>query len=173
MYVRHANFWILLKQNQFLIVITLSRLIWQQTEVNLVSKQSEKCNYNQNFVRFNMIQKRIPPCATVIHFITQRKFVKSNQNWIVFTMHSWILYQTDVRLLFQINRKIVYLIWFRFDLIRFRNDFSVRTWNLSQLNTGKSLAQWKGLPEQKVYITFAQQISFIKPLSKALSSQKC
>ena len=34
--------------------------------------------------------------------------------------------QTDtVRLLFQINRKMVNTIWFRFDLIKFRKDFSV------------------------------------------------
>ena len=44
-------------------------------------------------------------------------------------MHRLIWNQTDtVRLLFQINRKMVNKIWFSFDLIRFIKDFSVRTW---------------------------------------------
>ena len=50
-----------------------------------------------------------------------RNLIESNRNQILFTMHRLIWNQTDVRLLFQINRCMVNKIWFRFDLIRFRN----------------------------------------------------
>ena len=54
-----------------------------------------------------------------------RNLVKSNRNQIVFTIFRLIWNQTDVRLLFQINRKMVNTIWYRFHLIRFRKKFSV------------------------------------------------
>ena len=57
---------------------------------------------------------------------TQRNLIKLNRNKIIFTIYLLIWNQTDtVRLLFQINRKMVNTIWFPFDLIRFRKDFSV------------------------------------------------
>ena len=54
-----------------------------------------------------------------------RNIIKSNRNQIVFTIFWLIWNQTEVRLLFQINRKMVNTIWFRVDLIRFRKNFSV------------------------------------------------
>ena len=48
----------LVKLNYILIVVTLFRLIWHQTEFRLVTNQLEKCNNDQNFVTFNKIQKR-------------------------------------------------------------------------------------------------------------------
>ena len=58
--------------------------------------------------------------------ISQRKHKrylnKSNRIHIVFTIFQLIWNQTYVHL-FQINRKMVNTIWFRFDLIRFRKHF--------------------------------------------------
>ena len=54
--------------------------------------------------------------------------IKSNRNQIIFTMHR-LIWNTNghVRLLFQINRRMVNTIWVRFDLIRFGKYFSVCT----------------------------------------------
>jgi len=56
-----------------------------------------------------------------------RNLIKSNQNQIVFTIIFLLIWNTNrhVRLLFQINQCMVRTIWFRFDIIRFRKDFSV------------------------------------------------
>ena len=62
-------------------------------------------------------------CITFRTAHTQKSFrslIKSNRNQIVFIMHRLIWNQTDIRLLFQINRKMVNRIRFRFDLIIFR-----------------------------------------------------
>ena len=55
--VWQSSFWFLL--NQIWIVITLTWLIWHQTEFHLVPNQSEKYNYNPNLVRINNIQNKI------------------------------------------------------------------------------------------------------------------
>ena len=71
-----------------------------------------------------------------------QSLIKSNRNQIVFTMHRLIWKQTDtVRLLFQINRKMVNTIWFRFDLIGFRKYFSVCR---NFLLRGRPVAQFCG-----------------------------
>ena len=54
-----------------------------------------------------------------------RNLIKSDRNQIVFTIFRMIWNQTAVRTWFQINRKRVNTIRFRFDLIRFRKYFSV------------------------------------------------
>ena len=52
--------------------------------------------------------------------------LKSNRNQVVFTIFRVIWNQTDrIRLLFQINPKMVNTILFRFDFIRFQKKFSV------------------------------------------------
>ena len=51
--------------------------------------------------------------------------IKSTRYQIVFTIFRFILEQQRTSVWFQINQKIVNIIWFRFDLIRFRKDFSV------------------------------------------------
>ena len=56
-----------------------------------------------------------------------RNLIISYRNQIVFTIFRLIWNQTDVRLLFQINQKMVDTIWFRVDLIKFRKYFSVCT----------------------------------------------
>ena len=55
-----------------------------------------------------------------------RNLIKSNRNQIVFTIFRliWNTKRTCPFVL-QFNRKMVNTIWFRFDLIRFRKDFSV------------------------------------------------
>ena len=56
---------------------------------------------------------------------TFRNLIKLTRNQIVFTIFRLIWHQTDVCLVFQINRKMVNTIWFLFNLIRFRKVFSV------------------------------------------------
>ena len=60
---------------------------------------------------------------------TEKSFtnlIKSNRNQIVFTFSDWFgINRTSDW--FQINQKMVNTIWFRFDLIRIRKDFSVCT----------------------------------------------
>ena len=73
--------------------------------------------------------RETPFSRTTIHLICfyniQRNFIKSNRGQIAFTIFRLIWNQTDVSVWFQINRKMVNTIWFRFDLIRFGKDFSV------------------------------------------------
>ena len=53
-----------------------------------------------------------------------RNVIKSNQNQIVLPFSDWFG-TIRMSVWFQINRKMVNTIWFRFDLIRFRKYFSV------------------------------------------------
>ena len=55
-----------------------------------------------------------------------RNLIISNRNQSGFTIFRLIWNQTDtIRLLFWVYGKMINTIWFRFDLIRSRNDFSV------------------------------------------------
>ena len=47
------------ESHQEWIVFALFRLVWHQMGFRLVPNPSEKCNYNQNFVWFNKVQKLI------------------------------------------------------------------------------------------------------------------
>ena len=56
-----------------------------------------------------------------------RSLIESNWNQIICTIFRliWNSKRTQCVLFFQINRKMVNTIWYRFHLIRFRKDFSV------------------------------------------------
>jgi len=65
-----------------------------------------------NLMTSNCVQKFFFRCDT------QKNLVRINPNQIVFTIF-WLI------CLYQINRKMVNAVWFRFILTRFRKDFSV------------------------------------------------
>ena len=54
-----------------------------------------------------------------------RNLIKSTRNQIVFTMHRLIWNSKRTSVWFQLNRKMVNTIWFRFDLIIFRKNFKI------------------------------------------------
>ena len=59
-------------------------------------------------------------------------FIKSNRNQIVFTIFR-LNWNSKRSVRFKINQKMVNTIWFRFDLIKFRNDFSVYMYTSEQV----------------------------------------
>ena len=77
------------------------------------------------------VQKINPPLLTVWHLVcsthteifTKSYSIKPKSDCIYHFALIWN--QTDVCLLFKINRTMVNTIWFRFDLIKFRNNFSM------------------------------------------------
>ena len=68
----------LVNSNQIYIVITIFRMILHQAEFSLVLNQSEKCNYNPNFVWFNKIRKKWCVCAGSIRLMRIVKLVHLN-----------------------------------------------------------------------------------------------
>jgi len=62
-----------------------------------------------------------------------RNLIKSYLNQIVFTMYRLIWNSKRTSFWFKINRCMVNTIWYRFDLIRFRKDFSVWSSSFSSL----------------------------------------
>ena len=93
---------------------------------------------NENMKIFNWLEKSAPAKRYRLH--TEKYFrnlIKSNLNQIVFTMHRLIWNSKDERwnlspfMLFHerwnSNREMVNTIWFRFDSMRFRKDFSACT----------------------------------------------
>ena len=55
-FTHDKSFLNLVKLNKIWIVITFSRLIWDQTEFRLVTNQREKYNYNPNLIRFEIVK---------------------------------------------------------------------------------------------------------------------
>ena len=77
------------------------------------------------FQKFELVKK----CEWVQKFeLVENSFrilIKSNLNQIVFTIFWLIWNRKRTSVWFQIHRKMVNIIWFRFDFIRFRKDFCV------------------------------------------------
>ena len=124
--------------NQIWIVITLSQLIWHQKEFRLVPDQFSLRN---TVITVQIWFYIYQDCEKIwywnflgelrgllaVYAPTEKYFrniIKSNLNHIVFTIFP-LIWSSSVRFLFQINRCMVNTIWFWFDLITFRKDFSV------------------------------------------------
>ena len=72
-YIHKENYFLnLVDLYQILIVVTLFRLIWYQTEHSLVPNHSEKGNYNPNLVKINQVQKKVL-------FVYNKMFCMQNQ----------------------------------------------------------------------------------------------
>ena len=93
---------------------------------HLLGRSRESCNF------MPALTSSFPNCyytsGQTVH--TEKSFrnhSKLNRNQIVIINFRLIWNQTDASVWFQINRKMVNTIWFRFDLIRFWKDFSACT----------------------------------------------
>ena len=78
-----------------------------------------------SYASCNDLQTPLVTYSFVVHTeIYFRNPIELTLNQIVFVIFRFIWIQIDVRLLFQINRKMVNTIWFWVDLIGFRKYFS-------------------------------------------------
>ena len=98
--------------------------------IRFVSREIEFCNQtnlSQNLVKLSQIELQLQFLPSILKYTQRNLFeILSNktETKLYLTFSDWFGTKR-ASVWFQINRKMVYTIWFQFYLIRFRKDFSV------------------------------------------------